>query len=309
MAIRVRLRLIARTFNSHNGHPVASASHSWRWAKKGKQQLFVMDMRGGEAQDVTESDQGIVRFCWAPDGRSLGFTSAAPSREKEEDQQHNKAFEVTRNSYLADAPDPPIHLWILDLEQRDARQLTSGTESVVSPWGIPFDFSPDGNSLVYVARPAPDDGYFNDLTLRLIDVSSREMKTLVSHPSNLGVPRFSPDGKLVSYIAPRGGEPLFTPFSVFTVPVSTGQPVDAVSKLDRSIIGSWIPRSRTLLLTGANLTKNSAWVHDLDATPKLLDLGDVHIESRHPSVSNSGVIAFCRFTTRTADRGLSTRLR
>ena len=262
--------------------------------KDGKQQVYVMEMRGGEARNVTKHDQNIGWFCWAPDGLALAFTAAGPSSEKEGTQKHNKAFEVTRNSYLTDAPADPIHLWIFDLKHQQARQLTSGTESVVSPFGVPFDFSPDGRSLAYVARSSPEEGFFRSLTLKSIELESGKARTLVSKPNILAIPRYSPDGKLVSYMAPRGREPLFSPFSTFTVPVSPGEPVDAVPKLDRSISGNWMPQSQTLLLKGVNLTQNAAWVQDLGGTPSQLPLGGVHIGGfeRELSASDSGVITF-----------------
>ena len=110
-------------------------------------------------------------------------------------------------------------------------------------------------------------------------------------PNILGIPRFSPDGKWVSYMAPRGREPLFSPFSVFAVPADSGQPVDAVPDLDRSIIGTWMPGSQSLMLTGANLTQNAAWIQRFNGKPQLLDLGDVHVQGPL-SASQTGMIAF-----------------
>ena len=187
--------------------------------------------------------------------------------------------------------------------------MTSGMESVVSPFGVPFDFSPDGTSLVYVARPSPEDGAFTELTLKSINLASGRSRTLVSQPGILGLPRFSPDGKLVSYMASRNREPLFSPFSVFTVPVASGEPADAVPKLDRSITGNWMPHSQTLLLKGPDLTKNAAWLQELNGAPQRIDLGDVQIDGfeRELSVSDAGVVAIAGIETGTASGSLSAR--
>ena len=259
--------------------------------KAGKRQVFILNMGGGEAQNVTQFDEDVDHFCWSPDGKHLAFTAPAPSADNDETKKHNKAFVVDRNSYLSERPYSPVHLWLLDLTNKSRRQLTAGTASVVSPFGVPFDFSPDGQSLAYVARSSPNSGYFTDLTLTSIQLSSGKTRALESRPNILGRPRYSPDGKLVSYMAPRGPEPLFSPFSVFTVSVTTGESSDAVRTLDRSITGGWMPNSQTLVFAGPNITKYSAWVQDLNGTPRILELGDLHLQGQ-PTISKAGPMAF-----------------
>ena len=124
--------------------------------KNEKAQVFVMDMRGGESRDVTQFDTRVGWFCWAPNGRTLAFTAAAPSKDETGAPKHNKSFKVTRDSYLTGASAAIIHLWTVDVRSGKSKQLTFGTETVASPFGVPFDFSPDGQKLVYVARPAPE---------------------------------------------------------------------------------------------------------------------------------------------------------
>ena len=44
--------------------------------RDGKRQLYVIDLRGGEARVLTTSKEGVTAFRWSPDGQRIAYTEA-----------------------------------------------------------------------------------------------------------------------------------------------------------------------------------------------------------------------------------------
>ncbi len=99
----------------------------------------------------------------------------------------------TRVAYLYPALAAKQNVWMADIDNPGApQQLT------FSDYGIDsFDFSPDGRWLAYAERT--ETGW---LTLRLLDISSGELRDLVDCVAmevNCTAPAFSPDGAKLAY--------------------------------------------------------------------------------------------------------------
>ncbi|MHC4657730.1 MAG: S9 family peptidase [Planctomycetota bacterium] len=255
--------------------------------KKEKSQVFVMPMNGGDAKRITNAPRGVSFFAWRPDGKELAFVTEDEPEEKTDKEKHNKSFEVGDNVYLAKESPMPAHIWLVSAEGDTAKRLTSGLECVSKE---PIDWSPDGNSVVYISQPRPHTGELIH-ELKNLDVTTGAWHTIVPAPAFLDYPKFSPDGSYLAYHRPVGPEPWFNPNAVFILPTSGGESVIATPDIDRDISGYWLPDSKSILAVGFNHTRVSVWLQPLGASPRKLDLGTVDPLSRI-SVASEGQLAF-----------------
>ena len=113
----------------------------------GKPQIFVLDLAGGEARQITRAPTGVSQYEWKPDGTAFAFSSVdePPKREKFDD-----AFEVGAGDYLKQAPGQPLHIFTIPTDGGEASRLTSGKWSVSQ-----FVWSPNGSELIFRAQPSP----------------------------------------------------------------------------------------------------------------------------------------------------------
>ena len=118
----------------------------------GGDQLYMMRHDGGEAQKITEAEEGVSGFDFSPDGRWLVYRSGESGQEQ--------LFGISA----------------ADLPAGESGQLTQG-EVGVERW----DFSPDG-SLIYFVRP---DAFDEDEKLRLKEGFTVDVKNATTPLSRL----------------------------------------------------------------------------------------------------------------------------
>src|SRR5439155_811683 len=66
---------------------------------KAAPQVFVLDMRGGEARQITEAANGVEQYAWKPDGADIAYVTPDDAENKKEIEAHNDAFEVGDDGY------------------------------------------------------------------------------------------------------------------------------------------------------------------------------------------------------------------
>ena len=115
-------------------------------------QLYMMRHDGGEAQKVTEAEEGVSGFDFSPDGRWLVYRSGESGQEQ--------LFGIS----------------VADLPAGEAGQLTEG-EAGIEQW----DFSPDGGR-IYFVRP---DSFDEDEKLRLEEGFTVDVKNAMTPLSKL----------------------------------------------------------------------------------------------------------------------------
>lgn len=63
--------------------------------RSGQSQIWVLDLaQGGEAQQLTQGEEGKSGITWSPDGSHIAFVSREP-KEKEEKEEPHKSKDVT----------------------------------------------------------------------------------------------------------------------------------------------------------------------------------------------------------------------
>lgn len=177
--------------------PPATPGSTEKPSSQPKEQVFVLSMSGGNAQKVTDSPQDVEQIAWSPDGKQLAYVAADEPPNKKAIEQHNDAFEVGDNDYLAVAAALPSHIWLVASEGGSARRLTSGAWSLPksappSPPASPLSWSPDGKSIAITQRPTPLLGDADQSVIASVDVSSGAVHKLTTHKIYEAFPLHSP---------------------------------------------------------------------------------------------------------------------
>lgn len=161
-----------------------------------KPQVWIMRLMGGEPRQATNVPSGVSKFSWSPNGQEIAFLQKDPET-KEEKQAKKEMTDVI----LVDQNYKYSHLYTIGLSENDsARQITTGPIDILS-----FDYSPDGEQLVfdYRIRPTINEGFLNS-SIGIVPTDSGQVTKLVDRPGNNSNPKFSPDGNYIAFETTNG---------------------------------------------------------------------------------------------------------
>jgi dipeptidyl aminopeptidase/acylaminoacyl peptidase len=183
---------------SPDGKWLAFASN--RGEDKTPMNLYVIPAEGGESRKLTDQKESVEEIAWAPDSKRVAFVARVRDEAyAEEDDKKRAPRRFTRVFHKLDSVgftgDRRKHLFVVELDGGDPRQLTSGDfEHAGATW------SPDGKRIVIDGLR--DERWDVELVNRLysVDVAgSSEPKALTGDDGSYGDPSFSPDGSRIAY--------------------------------------------------------------------------------------------------------------
>ena len=205
-------------------------------SRSGETQLWTIDIRGGEARQITNLATEASGAIWSADGKNIAFVSAvypefAKLPFKESDAANKKKMDEIKASPIkakvftklfyrhwdSYVEDKRQHLYVLPFDANGAegfaepRDVTPGdrdafpTSSTFSS-GDDFTFSPDGKYLVFSAVPEKDEAWSTNMDLCRVSISNTSDKWENLTKENLAAdnaPMFSPDGNYLAYRAQK----------------------------------------------------------------------------------------------------------
>ncbi|WP_025785994.1 S9 family peptidase [Sporosarcina sp. D27] len=170
-----------------------------------KNQLFVMQVAGGEARRLTDYETGVNSFLWAPCGTKVWLTSTLEDgktftdKEEKDEKKQPEALRVTTMKYKADGAgfvkeDRHSQIGCLNLE---SGEITAFTED-------PFHHSLQavshcGKKLVVGVNRAENKDFDFRQPLILVDVETKEETVLVDEQGYFGGASFSEDDRYIAY--------------------------------------------------------------------------------------------------------------
>lgn len=170
-----------------------------------KNQLFVMQVAGGEARRLTDYETGVSSFLWAPCGKKIWLTSTLEDgkmftdKEEKDEKKQPEALRVTTMKYKADGAgfvkeDRHSQIGCLNLE---SGEITAFTED-------PFHHSLQavshcGKKLVVGVNRAENKDFDFRQPLVLVDVETKEETVLVDEQGYFGGASFSEDDRYIAY--------------------------------------------------------------------------------------------------------------
>lgn len=171
--------------------------------RMGKTNLFRLRVAGGEAEQLTDVKSGVGAFSWSPDSRQIAFVMTDPPTDADD-----KAAKLKDDSRWLDRDYKMDRLYLVSVVkdkdgQRKSRLLTPGHFTIgaaARPGGGSFDWSPDGQSIVFSHRKTPlaDDWPTSDVSI--VDTATGKITPLATTGGSEFAPLFSPNGKSVAMV-------------------------------------------------------------------------------------------------------------
>jgi TolB protein len=150
--------------------------------------------------------------------------------------------------FVSDRAEAKLHIWRMDIDGGNLKQLTSGESNEGTP-----SFTPDGHSILYSSKQ----GDRLELFRMAVDGSNpvRLTETFLAD-----TPRVSPDGKhLAAFYRERNGAPL----KLAILPIEGGQPLK-IFDVSETIGGyCWLPDSATLAELETAKGVSNIWGHSI----------------------------------------------
>ena len=211
-------------------------------------QLYVSASENGRPIRVTQVAEGVQQFKWAPDSKAVAFTTLDPEqkRPKHDDVILTGALRYTR-------------LWTVDIEGHSLSQITKQDLQVYD-----FDWSPDGSAFVLSVAPSPSEDQAWHLSLVVMRRSTGEVvHTLISDATSDASPKWSPDGRLISFLAPT---PRKVPAWLAVIPADGGEARPLQKELRGTILAAeWSQDSKHLIAEAAEGTQEALLSIDVDS--------------------------------------------
>jgi dipeptidyl aminopeptidase/acylaminoacyl peptidase len=194
--------------------------------RSGKPQLYLLRLRGGEAEPLTTGKLEVANFAISPDGKAIAF---AASDVKEDEEKKTKAKEDYR---WIDDDLGLRRLYVMAIDgKREPRKLVSGDFSVGAD-GATLDWSPDSKWIAYerLKSPAANDWPTSDIAV--VNADSGEIRAVAQTKAAELQPRFSPDGKWIAYAVGDVPATWGTNARVQLASVATGEKKDLAATYD-----------------------------------------------------------------------------
>lgn len=215
-----------------------------RWSPKGDRVVFISErgkdrtqfhlisMEGGEAVQLSSRKEGVGEPVWSPDGTKIAFSAVEPDPKSEgEDKDSKKKSDVrviTKIRYKLNGrgflPDRPAQIYVLDVQTKEIKQITSGPYDCREP-----EWSPDGKHIAFVSARYEGHEFSSIRDIYVVPAEGGEMRKVTSSDTVLGGPRFSPDGKWIAFYGHDNSYKGATVTGVCVIPVEGG-PISFLTK-------------------------------------------------------------------------------
>ena len=215
-SMKTRSRIIVSVLASRESAPFTSGTSdsSPRFSPDGrhlafvrpddndKAQIWVMPTSGGEARKLTKVPGGITDVSWSPDSSALAFVSDVDPDRAPDDHDPKKDPRVSvvrRIRYRADGlgwrGEAFRHIFVVNLESGDTRQLTDGEGDDSAP-----SWSPDGESIAFVADRRADRETATHSDVYVVPANGGELELRSQGLSSVAALCWSPSGDALAVV-------------------------------------------------------------------------------------------------------------
>ena len=176
--------------------------------KDTENQVWTLDLRGGEAVQFTNVPQGVNSYRWSPDGTKMALVikDAKPQTNAPDENSSNEKLEPFvidrlqfKKDYVGYLDRRRTHIYIKNGNEKPI-QITFGDYDDSDP-----QWNPDNKLIAFVSKREGDPDANNNSDIWVVDSSddkkNRELKKLTINPGPDTNPSWSPDGNTIAYIS------------------------------------------------------------------------------------------------------------
>jgi len=206
-------------------------------AKKGQQQLYVIEAIGGTARKLTQVKGFLATPGWSPDGKSIAvlFTENATREagplvaETPETGEIKDAFFEQR-------------LAVIDVASGKLRQISPADTYVYE-----YDWAPDGRRFAVTAALGNGDNNWYIAELYTLDAATGLMKSIYKPPLQIANPAWSPDGQRIAFIGGLMSDEPSVGGDIFTIGATGGDATNVTPDMKASATWlSWTPDAKII---------------------------------------------------------------
>jgi dipeptidyl aminopeptidase/acylaminoacyl peptidase len=250
---------------SPDGKQIAFLSDA---ATQGQLQLFVANSSGGGARQLTHLKGFLATPGWSPDGKTVAllFTENATR---------------AAGPLVAETPDEGVvseefleqRLTLVDPATATVRQISPADMYVYE-----FDWAPDSKRLVITAAHGNGDDNWYVAGLFKIDSASGAMTDVVAKPGmQIGVPKWSPDGKTIAFIGGLMSDEPIVGGDVYLVPEAGGNAQNFTPNMHQTASWlTWSPDSKRILI--AEYADGSSAIHEINSDGSIGNTHDIFLK-------------------------------
>jgi len=219
-----------------------------------------MNLRGGEAEQVSNAKAGVGSYAWSLDSKRIAYIMNDPETEQEE-----KVAKEKRDMVVEDTNFKYGHLYVIpfakdDKGTRKALRLTDGSFHVTS-----FCWSPDGKTIVFAhqATPLVDDWQTSDISI--VPSDSGAVKSLVKWRGSDASPRYSPDGRWILFASDKGDLKWAQISDLYVIAAEGGESRKLAETPDRNVgSGTWSADGKTIYANETDKTVSRLYALPVD---------------------------------------------
>jgi dipeptidyl aminopeptidase/acylaminoacyl peptidase len=214
-----------------------------------KKQVWLLNRKGGEAQQLTDTIQDVDDFAWSPSGDRLVLVLQDLSRDEIEAANHKDdagwkpkphPWAVDRLHFREDETTRYLdrrraHLYVFSLAGHKLTQITSGDYDDSAP-----AWSPDGHQIAFVSNRSahPDRNFNDDIWVVAADNTDKgaHLLRITTNPGTDGAPAWSPDGKWLAFTSQFDPKLFqYATFQLGIAPATGGEEKVLTLALDRNV--------------------------------------------------------------------------
>jgi len=139
---------------------------------------------------------------WAPGSDRIAYLASTPGPEPADAGADGEPIVIRRYLYRTTGADGVsyfndnrrLHIFMIDIDTREVRQLTSG-----DVYNHSIDWSPTGDEILFVSNLEPDPDRFFNYDILAVRVADGAIRRLTNRESVVYRPAWSPDGRRVAF--------------------------------------------------------------------------------------------------------------
>jgi dipeptidyl aminopeptidase/acylaminoacyl peptidase len=198
-------------------------------AKDKPKQVWIIPSDGGEAQKLTDADEGIMSYEWMPDSRAIVYLAKEPHpKPVKEIKKKDKKIKI--DSVIEDEEKFRKQIWIIDLDKKKARKVIDGDYGIAE-----IKVSPDGKTVAYATNYTGKEDDEKKFDIWAASMADGRAWQITKRPGGERQPRWSPDGRSIAFVATVDPNVNYSQHDIFIVPADGGEPRNVTADFDHAV--------------------------------------------------------------------------